>query len=126
VLINRYRQLVSDLERAKFVMIPHKTEHNASGLRSPVYRFGGPISDRRIVDNDGTFVTIRYKNYTTEQIEFDKTLGTEFADRFSHHVLPPYIQRVRYTSMFQQCGRNPRLQNAQKLITAGGFNCTSI
>jgi len=28
--------------------------------------------------------------------------------------------------MFQQCGRNPRLKNAQVLIIAGGFNCNSI
>jgi len=41
------------------------------------------------VDDDGKFVTIRFKNYTTEQIEFEKILGTEFANRFSNHILPP-------------------------------------
>ena len=89
------------------------------------YVIGGPISDRRIVADDGTFVTIRFKNYTTEQIEFEKILGTEFADRFSHHVLPPYMQRVRYTSLFQPSGRVPRLvtvhEQAQPHIHSEGY-----
>ena len=87
------------------------------------YVIGGPISDRRIVDDDGKFVTIRFKNYTTEQIEFEKILGTEFANRFSNHILPPYMQRVHYTSLFQPAGRVPRLKHAQALIIAGGFAC---
>jgi hypothetical protein len=87
------------------------------------YVIGGPISDRRIVDDDGTYVTIRFKNYATEQIEFEKMLGTEFATRFSLHILPPFMQRVRYTSLFQPAGRMPRLKHAQELIIAGGFSC---
>ncbi len=87
------------------------------------YVIGGPISDRRIVDDDGKFVTIRFKNYTTEQIDFEKILGTEFANRFSNHILPPYMQRVHYTSLFQPAGRVPRLKHAQALIIAGGFAC---
>ena len=85
------------------------------------YVIGGPIGDGRVVDDDGVNVTIRFKNYTTDQIEFETMPGVEFARRYAQHILPRNLTRVRYTGLFQAHGRAARLADCQRLIIAAGL-----
>ena len=85
------------------------------------YVIGGPIGDGRVIADDGEMVTIRFKNYATGAIEHETMPGAEFARRYAQHILPRNLTRVRYTGLFQACGRAERLEQCQKLIAEAGL-----
>lgn len=86
------------------------------------YVIGGPISDLRIISDDGKLVTFRFKNYTTGEIEYETIAGVEFVRRYLLHILPRGMARVRYKALFRTPGRWDRLQLCQRLITAAGLS----
>lgn len=55
---------------------------------------GGPISDVRIISDDGKLVTFRFKNYKTDKIEYETIPGEEFVRRYLLHILPRGMIRV--------------------------------
>jgi hypothetical protein len=86
------------------------------------YVIGGPISDLRIISDDGKKVTFRFKNYTTDKIEYETIPGEEFVRRYLLHILPRGMARVRYKGLFRTLKRMLRLQDCQELITAAGLS----
>lgn len=86
------------------------------------YVIGGPISDLRIISDDGKMVTFRFKNYATDKIEYETITGIEFVRRYLLHILPRGMARVRYKGLFLTIGRAARLLSCQKLITAAGLS----
>ncbi len=86
------------------------------------YVIGGPISDLRIISDDGKMVTFRFKNYATDQIEYETIPGVEFVRRYLMHILPRGLARVRYKGLFRTIGRAARLLSCQELITAAGLS----
>jgi hypothetical protein len=86
------------------------------------YVIGGPISDVRIISDDGKLVTFRFKNYKTDKIEYETIPGEEFVRRYLLHILPRGMARVRYKGLFRTLKRKDRLQECQKLITAAGLS----
>jgi len=67
-------------------------------------------------------VTFRFKNYTTDKIEYETIPGVEFVRRNLLHILPRGMTRVRYQDLFRTLKRTDRLQECQKLITAAGLS----
>jgi hypothetical protein len=86
------------------------------------YVIGGPISDLRIISDDGKLVTFRFKNYVTDKIEYETIPGAEFVRRYLLHILPRGMARVRYKGLFRTLKRMLRLQECQELITAAGLS----
>ncbi len=89
------------------------------------YVYGTCIHDSRIVSDDGQFVTIRCKDYkrqelgkTAPKIEL-KLKATEFVRRFSLHLLPSGVHRVRYGGIYHASKRNERLEAIRKLLPVG-------
>jgi hypothetical protein len=86
------------------------------------YVIGGPISDLRIISDDGKLVTFRFKNHTTDKIEYETIPGEEFVRRYLLHILPRGMARVRYKGLFRTLKRMLRLLECQELITAAGLS----
>jgi hypothetical protein len=83
------------------------------------YVSGTAISDRRIVSDDGQFVTIKIHRYTDGTNGTITISGKEFVRRFCLHLLPRGTQRVRYAGLFTPKKRQPRIDHCRKLIVEG-------
>ncbi len=69
------------------------------------YVQGIVISDARIIDYDGQFVTIRYKDYKAGDVKTFKLERGEFVRRFAMHIQPRGSKRLRYAGIFTAGGR---------------------
>ena len=80
------------------------------------YVRGNVISDARIIDYDGEYVTIRYKDYKAGDVKTFKLERGEFVRRFAMHIQPRGSKRLRYAGLFTARGRAPCLTLCSKLI----------
>jgi hypothetical protein len=80
------------------------------------YVVGSAISDVRIVSDEDGQVTFRVKDYKNGGEKSTLTIpGEEFVRRFSLHILPPRMMRVRYAGWL---GSNIREVNLATARTA--------
>jgi len=78
---------------------------------------GTAVGDGRILNDDGTNVTIRIKNYRHEGREEELTMsGVEFVRRFALHILPPYFRRIRYAGLLCQRRRHEYLAVCREML----------
>jgi hypothetical protein len=94
------------------------------------YVVGSAIRDSRILRYDGRCVVIRVKNYRTGKFEELPMTGEEFAAKFSLHILPARMLRVRYAGIFSARQRKERLEKCRRLApmfqpseNTGNENC---
>jgi hypothetical protein len=80
------------------------------------YVQGIVISDARIMDYDGEYVTIRYKDYKAGDVKTFKLERGEFVRRFAMHIQPRGSKRLRYAGIFTARGREACLTLCSKLI----------
>ncbi|MDX1926577.1 MAG: transposase [Pirellulaceae bacterium] len=80
------------------------------------YVQGNVISDARIIDYDGQYVTIRYKDYKAGDVKTFKLERGELVRRFAMHIQPRGSKRLRYSGIFTARGRGPRLAICSKVI----------
>ena len=59
------------------------------------YLYRGVISERNIIEDDGTYVTFRYRNSKTNAFETRRCKGEDFLWRVFQHVLPKGFRRAR-------------------------------
>ena len=97
------------------------------------YVSGAAISDWRIEEDDGGYVTISYKDYRQDSKPCTERMrGDEFVRRFVMHFLPPHSKRIRYAGFYAPQGRAEKLERARELIAElhGGelpaVNCQAI
>ncbi|MGB5335753.1 MAG: transposase [Woeseiaceae bacterium] len=82
------------------------------------YVSGAAISDVRIVEDDGRYVTIAYKDYRQDKRKCTERMrGEEFVRRFVMHFLPPYCRRIRYGGFYSPQERREKLDRVLELIT---------
>ncbi len=81
------------------------------------YVSGAAISDMRIVEDDGQYVTISYKDYRQDKKKCSERMrGEEFVRRFVMHFLPPRCRRIRCAGLYAPQGRGEKLERALELI----------
>ena len=80
------------------------------------YVRGNVISDTRIINYDGQYVTIRYKDYKAGDVKTFKLERGEFVRRFAMHIQPRGSKRLRYAGLFTARGREACLALCRKLI----------
>jgi hypothetical protein len=81
------------------------------------YVVGTAISDRRILADDGEYVTIAIKNYRKGgRSESRRMTGAEFVRRFLLHILPRGFVRVRYYGLLAHPARKERLEHCRRLL----------
>ena len=80
------------------------------------YVVGSAINDQRILSDDGQHVTIRAKDYYTDQVGPLTLTGEEFVHRYLLHILPPRVQRVRYRGLYTSRHREKTLSHCRKLL----------
>ncbi len=59
------------------------------------YLYRGVISEKNIIDDDGTFVTFRYRDSQTKTWKIRQVTGEHFLFLVSQHALPKGFRRVR-------------------------------
>jgi len=78
---------------------------------------GACIGDQRILNDDGTNVTIRIKDYRNDGALDEITMpGVEFVRRFVQHILPANFRRVRYSGLLGQRQRSGNLERCRELL----------
>jgi hypothetical protein len=80
------------------------------------YIQGAAISNNRVVDDDGSHVTIRQWDYRMNKSVEETMEGEEFVRRFLLHIVPSNVHRVRYAGLFQGKGRKETLQRVRLLL----------
>lgn len=85
------------------------------------YVAGVAISDSRILSDDGTHVSFRYKDYQTGSKSIETITGQEFVQRFCMHILPKHSSRLRTVGIFQTKKRQAKLGLVRHLISGGTF-----
>ena len=81
------------------------------------YAAGVVIHDARIVSDNRTDVTIKYKDYRRGGETATETMpGVEFVRRFMLHIMPRSFCRVRYIGILSPRHRAKRLAKCQKLL----------
>jgi hypothetical protein len=80
------------------------------------YIQGAAISNNRIVEDNGTHVTIRQWDYRMNKPVEETMEGEEFVRRFLLHIVPSNVHRVRYAGLFQGKGRKETLQRVRLLL----------
>ncbi len=80
------------------------------------YVRGNVISDTRIINYDGQYVTIRFKDYKAGDVKTFKIERGEFVRRFAMHIQPRGSKRLRYAGLFTARGREACLALCRKLI----------
>lgn len=81
------------------------------------YVRGGAINNNRIVDDDGMYVTFKYKDYRdNNQIKQERIRGEEFVARYVQHIVPKGLHRIRYGGLLTSCVRGKNLERARPLI----------
>lgn len=71
----------------------------------------------RIIEDDGRYVTIAYKDYRQDKKKCTERMrGEEFVRRFVMHFLPPHCRRIRYAGFCASQGRSEKLARALALI----------
>jgi len=84
---------------AVYLQPPPSTNASAENLLKYLARYvtGGPISDGRLISHEGGQVTFwaRDKSKTGNRVPV-RLSGMEFVRRWSLHILPPGLHRVRY------------------------------
>ena len=80
---------------------------------------GNVISDARIIDYDGEYVTIRFQDYKAGDVKTFKLERGEFVRRFAMRIQPRGSKRLRYAGLFTARGREACLALCSKLIAAG-------
>jgi len=80
------------------------------------YVVGSAISDARLLEDDGEQLLIGMKNYRTDQQETLQLTGEAFVKRYVMHILPPYLQRVRYGGIFGNRYRKATLAHCRTLL----------
>ena len=80
------------------------------------YISGTAISNYRILEDDGKYVTIRVKSYRKKCHETLRMTGEEFVKRFAFHILPLRFKRVRYGGFLGCRFREENLRHCRKLL----------
>jgi hypothetical protein len=81
------------------------------------YMAGACIGDQRILNDDGSNVTIRIKDYRNDGALDEITMtGVEFMRRFVQHILPARFRRVRYAGLLGQRIRAGNLERCRELL----------
>jgi hypothetical protein len=81
------------------------------------YVAGTCIGDTRILQDDGTHVTIRVKNYREKgREETLKLSGVEFVRRFTLHIVPRGFRRIRHAGLLTQRKRAQYLARCRELL----------
>ena len=123
-LTDREQQLLKSIEAKGWIVNcqPPQLEHEgAEGIVNYLagYVSGIAIGNCRLLDDDGQYVTFRYKDYTTGDVKTIRIPGPEFVRRFCLHILPRGLQRVRYSGLFTTARRQARMDHCRKLIGGG-------
>ncbi len=77
------------------------------------------ISNRRLLAQDETGVTFRYKDYRRDGADRHRTMtlaAEEFIRRFLLHVLPKGFHRIRYYGLLASVGRQANSARARDLL----------
>lgn len=82
------------------------------------YISGAAIGDSRILSDDGTTVTIRFKDYKNQRAGELSLRGEKLVRRLTDHILPKGVRRVRYAGLFGPAGRCGRLDHCRLLLLA--------
>jgi hypothetical protein len=81
------------------------------------YVAGTAIANRRIVSDDGEWVTILAKNYRAGGEQKERRMrGIEFVKRYAQHILPKGIRRVRYAGLYSPRRREKLSDTCRELI----------
>ena len=118
------RQLIEKLRAKNWIINLQASPERWKGSTGIVnyladYVAGTAISDRRLLEDDGQYVTIAYKDYRCDNIrKTERMLGEEFETRFASHILPLHCKRVRYSGLFAPQGRSERLEHCRRLLPA--------
>jgi hypothetical protein len=131
--------LIAKLKRKHWMVdlqaSPKQWEGGSEGIINYLssYVSGAAISDFRIEEDDGEYVTIRYKDYRQDSKPCTERMrGEEFVRRFVMHFLPPHCKRIRCAGFYAPQGRAEKLERARELIAElhGGelpaVNCQAI
>ena len=121
--------LLSVLRSKRWVVHVQPTEADQSGADGTVrpgaegianylarYVSGTAIGNKRLIRDDGRYVTYWYTDYRTGEIKTETVSGGEFVQRISLHIMPRNMQRVRYKGLLAPAGRDKRLQQCRQLI----------
>jgi diadenosine tetraphosphate (Ap4A) HIT family hydrolase len=115
--------LIAKLKRKNWMVnlqaSPKQWEGGSEGIINYLssYISGAAISDFRIKEDDGQYVTISYKDYRRDsQVFTERMTGEEFVRRFVMHFLPPHCKRIRYAGFYAPQGRAENLARARELI----------
>jgi hypothetical protein len=116
-------ELIARLERKTWMVdlqaSPEQWEGGSEGIINYLssYVSGAAISDFRIAEDDGRYVTIVYKDYRQGGKRCtERMTGEEFVRRFVMHFLPLYCKRIRYAGLYAPQGREENLERARRLI----------
>ncbi|MEQ1830826.1 MAG: transposase, partial [Pirellula sp.] len=83
------------------------------------YVRGGAIHNGRIVDDDGMYVTFRYKDYRdNNKIKEERIRGGDFVARYVQHIVPKGLHRIRYGGLLTGSVRGKNLDRVRPLIRA--------
>jgi hypothetical protein len=115
--------LIAKLKRKHWMVdqqaSPKQWEGGSEGIINYLssYVSGAAISDFRIKEDDGQYVTISYKDYRRNcQVFTERMTGDEFVRRFVMHFLPPHCRRIRCAGFYAPQGRAVKLEEACRLI----------
>jgi hypothetical protein len=115
--------LIAKLKRKHWMVdlraSPKRWEGGSEGIVNYLssYVSGAAISDVRIQDDDGRYVTIAYKDYRRKRKRcIERMPGDEFVRRFAMHFLPLHCKRIRYAGLYVPQGREANLATARRLI----------
>ena len=80
------------------------------------YVSGTAIGNGRMISDDGQWVTFHIKDYAAGKVGAFRLAGVEFVLRFSDHILPRRMARVRYVGLFAPEAREARLALCRQRI----------
>jgi hypothetical protein len=80
------------------------------------YISGGPIGNHRILSDDGETITFKIKDYKHDRPGEEKLPGPMFLQRFTDHILPTSVQRVRYAGLFRTQQRKRCLDHCKSRL----------
>jgi hypothetical protein len=125
-----YASLLATITKKDWIVDVQPTPPQYRGAEGVVnylagYISGTAIGDGRIVSNSGTHVTIRIKDYKHNRPGTQVMPGEEFVRRYTDHILPKGIFRVRYVGLFGPSNRQEKLTASRKLLLEH-YEATSV
>ena len=111
----RLLAVLRDKEWVVYAKKPCDSDHILKYLSRYVHRVA--ISNHRLVALQGGEVTFRYKDYKRQgQLRTQTLKAVEFLRRFTLHVLPKGLHKIRYFGYLANCHRQQKLVQCRTLL----------